>query len=99
MGSKGLLLQPQTTQEPRSFLPPLTTSAPLWARLFQPQLSCGPGGGLCLSWLLHWGTGVEPTIPFVFLPCSRHPHLWGLTSSWKVPSPPPASYQAAPQRG
>lgn len=39
-------------------------------------------------WLLLWSAGMESIIPFVFLPCSWPPPLQGLTSSWKVPSPP-----------
>ena len=89
VGSEGLLRLPQATQEPLCFLPSLAMSSPLWSTSSSPSRAGGPGGGLCFPWLFCLGVGMEPIIPFVFLPCSRHPHLWGLTSSWKVPSPPP----------
>lgn len=60
MGSKGLLLLPQATQESVSFLPSPAMSSPLWVCLFQAEMLAGQVGACAF---LGYSSGVQEWSP------------------------------------
>lgn len=60
MGSKGLLLSPQATQEPASFLESPAMSSPLLVCLFQLEELAGQGGAYAF---LGYPCGVQEWSP------------------------------------